>query len=99
MAKRKYFITKKMINFIIQKFGGNRRWKLREDISEYSCVVYMDKNSCMLCIDHMFKDKEGKFEYVLVSISDSTGIIRRKDRFDFVDTNKKVLEYTYSEEK
>lgn len=98
MAKKKHFITQKMINTIIQKYGGGHKWSLREDISEHSIVTYTDIKGRMLTINLMWEGKQGQFPYIEVHITTTDGIIYRRDRYDFKDTEYKVIEFVYTEE-
>lgn len=98
MAKKKHFITQKMINTIIQKYGGGHKWSLREDISEHSIVTYTDIKGRMLTINLMWEGKQGQFTYIEVHITTTDGIIYRRDRYDFKDTEYKVIEFVYTEE-
>lgn len=98
MANRKHFLTKKLINFIIQKYGGGHRWSLREDISERDIVTYTSNDGRMLTINLMWEGKENQFPYIEIHITDKSGIIIRKDRYDYSDTDRKRIEFVYTEE-
>lgn len=87
-----------MINTIIQKYGGGHKWSLREDISEHSIVTYTDIKGCMLTINLMWEGEQGQFPYIEVHITTTNGIIYRRDRYDFKDTEYKVIEFVYTEE-
>lgn len=98
MANRKHFITKKLINYIIQKYGGGHRWSLRDDISERDIVTYTSNDGRMLTINLMWEGKENQFPYIEVHITDKDGIIIRKDRYDYSNTDKTRIEFVYTEE-
>lgn len=98
MANRKHFLTKKLINFIIQKYGGGHRWTLREDISERDIVTYTSNEGRMLTINLMWEGKENQFPYIEIHITDKEGMIIRKDRYDYSNTDKTRIEFVYTEE-
>lgn len=100
MARPKRFLTRKLINYIIQKYGGGHRWVLRDEISEHGIVTYTDKtfSDRMLTINEMWEGKESQFPYIEIHITDSTGYIIRKDRYDYSDTDRKRIEFVYTEE-
>ena len=98
MANRNHFLAKKLINFIIQKYGGGHRWSLREDISERDIVTYTSNDGRMLTINLMWEGKENQFPYIEVHITDSNGMIIRKDRYDYSNTDKTRIEFVYTEE-
>lgn len=85
-----------MINSIIQRYGGGHKWVLRDDLSEYGIISYMEKGkSNMLTINQYW---ELDMPYIMVHISDSDGKIIRKDRYDFIYKDLKHLEFVYTEE-
>lgn len=98
MARSTYFFTKKKLNEILKLYGGGYRWTLHEELSEKRQISYMDKKGCMLTINEAYEGKNGQFTYVEVRISDASGKIIRKDRFDFTHTNTDDIEFVYSEE-
>lgn len=87
-------MTKKLINEVIQMYGGGHRYIVREDISERGIITYVEKNNPdkMLTINQYW---ELDTPYIMVHLTDTKGVIIRKDRFDYT---KRRLEYVYTEE-
>lgn len=98
MAKSTYFFTKNKLNEILKLYGGNHRWTLHEELSEKKQVSYMNKDGYMLTINKAYEGTNGQFTYVEVRISDTSGKIIRKDRFDFVNTNTDDIKFENTEE-
>ena len=95
---KKHFLTKQQINFIIQKYGGGHRWSLRTDITTYSSIAFSDSLERMLTINLMLEMNEIKFPYIEIRITNSAGVIIRKDRYDYVDTERKIIQFSHCEE-
>lgn len=80
---RKVFLTQDEISKLLKNYGGGYRWKLNKDLSQNSDQkVYMDVSGGMLTINRKW-DKETDTSYVMVHISDASGKIYRKDRWNF----------------
>ena len=75
-------------------YGGGHRYIVREDISERGIITYVEKNNPdkMLTINQYW---ELDTPYIMVHLTDTKGVIIRKDRFDYT---KRRLEYVYTEE-
>lgn len=95
---RKVFLTQDEISKLLKNYGGSYRWKLNKDLSQKSDQkVYMDASGGMLTINRKW-DKETDTSYVMVHISDASGKIYRKDRWNFFP-NVRQLYFDYSIDK
>ena len=95
---RKVFLTQDEISKLLKNYGGGYRWKLNKDLSQKSDQkVYMDVSGGMLTINRKW-DKETDTYYVMVHISDASGIIYRKDRWNFFP-DARQLYFDYSIDK
>ena len=98
MATRKYFLTKKQISSVFQKYGSGHRWSLRADMSEYGRIIFMDSLDYMLSVNLLGEGSENQFLYIEIHIANSSGIIIRKDRYEYCDISKSRFEFVYTEE-
>lgn len=92
---RKVFLTQDEISKLLKNYGGGYRWKLNKDLSQKSDQkVYMDASDGMLTINRKW-DKETDTSYVMVHISDASGKIYRKDRWNFFpDVRQLYFDYS-----
>lgn len=79
---RKVFLTQDEISKLLKNYGGGYRWKLNRDLQKSDQKVYMDVSGGMLTINRKW-DKETDTSYIMVHISDASGKIYRKDRWNF----------------
>ena len=80
--RNRVFLTQEEITKLLKNYGGGYRWKLNKTLSNTSEKVYTDSKGGMLTINRKW-DKETDKDYVMVHISDNTGVIYRKDRYNF----------------
>ena len=92
---RKVFLTQDEISKLLKNYGGGYRWKLNKDLSQNSDQkVYIDVSGGMLTINRKW-DKETDTSYVMVHISDASGKIYRKDRWNFFpDVRQLYFDYS-----
>lgn len=84
MGRKKYFLSQKHINSIIRKYGGLRKYTLRERLSEYDCITYTEKqNRYKLLSINRKTDQLTDEPYIMVHISDENGKIIQRDRYDY----------------
>jgi hypothetical protein len=98
MAKKQHFIPQKLINTIIQRYGGGHRWEKDKAQSRNDLIWFSEKGGCSLTINQMWEGKNGQFPYIEVHISDFDGNIYRKDRYDYTDTSQTNVEFAYVDE-
>lgn len=89
MPKKKYFLTQAELSKLLKNYGGGYRFKLNKRLSQSGNVTYTDVQGGMLSINQLW-DKDTDKPYVMVHISDSSGRIYRKDKWDWFDTIKQL---------
>lgn len=89
MPKKKYFLTQAELAKLLKNYGGGYRYKLNKKLSHSGSVTYTDSQGGMLSINQLW-DKDTDKPYVMVHISDSTGRIYRKDKWDWFETIRQL---------
>lgn len=89
MPKKKYFLTQAELAKLLKNYGGGYRFKLNKKLSHSGSVTYTDSQGGMLSINQLW-DKDTDKPYVMVHISDSTGRIYRKDKWDWFETIRQL---------
>lgn len=84
MPKKKYFLTQAELAKLLKNYGGGYRWTHDKKLSQSGNVTYTDAQNNMLTINQLW-DKDTDKPYVMVHISDSTGRIYRKDKWDWFE--------------
>lgn len=98
MAKSIYFFTKKKLDELLKMYGGSHRWTLHDELSEKTQISYIDQDGYMLTINKVCEGTSGQFTFVEIRISEQSGKIIRKDRFDFINTDTDDIKFVYTEE-
>lgn len=89
MPKKKYFLTQAEFAKLLKNYGGGYRWTHDKKLSQSGSVTYTDAQNNMLTINQLW-DKDTDKPYVMVHISDSTGRIYRKDKWDWFETIRQL---------
>lgn len=89
MPKKKYFLTQVELTKLLKNYGGGYRWTHDKKLSQSGSVTYTDAQNNMLTINQLW-DKDTDKPYVMVHISDSTGRIYRKDKWDWFETIRQL---------
>lgn len=89
MPKKKYFLTQAELAKLLKNYGGGYRWTHDKKLSQSGNVTYTDAQNNMLTINQLW-DKDTDKPYVMVHISDSTGRIYRKDKWDWFETIRQL---------
>ena len=89
MPKKKYFQTQAELAKLLKNYGGGYRWTHDKKLSQSGNVTYTDAQNNMLTINQLW-DKDTDKPYVMVHISDSTGRIYRKDKWDWFETIRQL---------
>ena len=89
MPKKKYFLTQAELAKLLKNYGGGYRWTHDKKLSQSGSVTYTDAQNNMLTINQLW-DKDTDKPYVMVHISDSTGRIYRKDKWDWFETIRQL---------
>lgn len=89
MPKKKYFLTQAELAKLLKNYGGGYRWTHDKKLSQSGNVTYTDAQNNMLTINQLW-DKDTDKSYVMVHISDSTGRIYRKDKWDWFETIRQL---------
>lgn len=89
MPKKKYFLTQAELAKLLKNYGGGCRWTHDKKLSQSGSVTYTDAQNNMLTINQLW-DKDTDKPYVMVHISDSTGRIYRKDKWDWFETIRQL---------
>lgn len=89
MPKKKYFLTQAELAKLLKNYGGGYRWTHDKKLSQSGSVTYTDVQDNMLTINQLW-DKDTDKPYVMVHISDSTGRIYRKDKWDWFETIRQL---------
>lgn len=89
MPKKKYFLTQAELAKLLKNYGGGYRWTHDKKLSQSGSVTYTDAQNNMLTINQLW-DKDTDKPYVMVYISDSTGRIYRKDKWDWFETIRQL---------
>lgn len=89
MPKKKYFLTQAELAKLLKNYGGGYRWTHDKKLSQSGSVTYTDEQNNMLTINQLW-DKDTDKSYVMVHISDSTGRIYRKDKWDWFETIRQL---------
>lgn len=89
MPKKKYFLTQAELAKLLKNYGGGYRWTHDKKLSQSGNVTYTDAQNNMLTINQLW-DKDTDKPYVMVHISDSTGRLYRKDKWDWFETIRQL---------
>lgn len=89
MPKKKYFLTQAELAKLLKNYGGGYRWTHDKKLSQSGNVTYTDEQNNMLTINQLW-NKDTDKPYVMVHISDSTGRIYRKDKWDWFETIRQL---------
>lgn len=89
MPKKKYFLTQAELAKLLKNYGGGYRWTHDKKLSQSGNVTYTDAQNNMLTINQLW-DKDTDKPYMMVHISDSTGRIYRKDKWDWFETIRQL---------
>lgn len=89
MPKKKYFLTQAELAKLLKNYGSGYRWTHDKKLSQSGNVTYTDAQNNMLTINQLW-DKDTDKPYVMVHISDSTGRIYRKDKWDWFETIRQL---------
>lgn len=89
MPKKKYFLTQAELAKLLKNYGSGYRWTHDKKLSQSGSVTYTDAQNNMLTINQLW-DKDTDKPYVMVHISDSTGRIYRKDKWDWFETIRQL---------
>lgn len=89
MPKKKYFLTQAELAKLLKNYGGGYRWTHDKKLSQSGSVTYTDAQNNMLTINQLW-NKDTDKPYVMVHISDSTGRIYRKDKWDWFETIRQL---------
>ena len=89
MPKKKYFLIQAELAKLLKNYGGGYRWTHDKKLSQSGNVTYTDAQNNMLTINQLW-DKDTDKPYVMVHISDSTGRIYRKDKWDWFETIRQL---------
>lgn len=89
MPKKKYFLTQAELAKLLKNYGSGYRWTHDKKLSQSGSVIYTDAQNNMLTINQLW-DKDTDKPYVMVHISDSTGRIYRKDKWDWFETIRQL---------
>lgn len=89
MPKKKYFLTQAELAKLLKNYGGGYRRTHDKKLSQSGNVTYTDEQNNMLTINQLW-DKDTDKRYVMVHISDSTGRIYRKDKWDWFKTIRQL---------
>lgn len=89
MPKKKYFLTQAELAKLLKNYGGGYRWIHDKKLSQSGSVTYTDAQNNMLTINQLW-NKDTDKPYVMVHISDSTGRIYRKDKWDWFETIRQL---------
>ena len=89
MPKKKYFLTQAELSKLLKNYGGGYRWTHDKKLSQSGSVTYTDAQNNMLTINQLW-DKDTDKPYVMVYLSDSTGRIYRKDKWDWFETIRQL---------